>query len=410
MEIIMSMNKIEKSKVTDLFQDLPFGIGIISDRKIIYSNKSLCQMLGYSTDNIYDLNIDDIFFKKIEMNRFIENLSKNNSKKSSWETKVKHKNGKAISIIYASSKLYEDSSTSMFTAVDITNQYNIEQYAKECEGHVRSLMESATSFAVYRLEHDKDSALKLKVVFVSPSIKEIVGISDHMRLQSWYDTIHPDDLDRVIASNQTAFSTLEFNDTWRIIHPIKKEIRWIHAIAKPVMDPNGEVKYVNGIFIDVTEQKIGEQNLKDKEKELQDISNSLEEINAALRVLVKKRDEDQDNRKSTISSDINNYINPYIEKLRDTAENHAQKTMLDIIKSNLNEIVSPLPMHLASKNLTHSEFQIANLIKLGKTSLEISKILNLSVHTIDTHRRNIRKKLGLLNDKGSLRTYLLNLQ
>ena len=53
------------------------------------------------------------------------------------------------------------------------------------------------------------------------------------------------------------------------------------------------------------------------------------------------------------------------------------------------------------KILTTRENQVLKLIGIGKTSKIISHDLNLSLSTIETHRKNIRKKLGLVG-KGKL--------
>lgn len=52
----------------------------------------------------------------------------------------------------------------------------------------------------------------------------------------------------------------------------------------------------------------------------------------------------------------------------------------------------------------------ANLVEQGKTSKEIAKIVNLSARTIEFHRDNIRKKMGIKNKKINLRTHLLSMQ
>jgi len=84
---------------------------------------------------------------------------------------------------------------------------------------------------------------------------------------------------------------------------------------------------------------------------------------------------------------------------------------LNIIKSNLVDIITPFLHQLSSKysDLTPSEIQIAGLVKDGKTTKEIADLLNSSTGTIDFHRNNLRKKLGLINTKTNLRSFLLPL-
>jgi DNA-binding CsgD family transcriptional regulator len=107
-------------------------------------------------------------------------------------------------------------------------------------------------------------------------------------------------------------------------------------------------------------------------------------------------------------ADIKKLVYPYIEKLELISLNQDAQTFVNIIKSNINDLISPLASKLSSKYfaLTPSEIQIADLIKHGKTSKEIASILNVSPKAISFHRGNIRKKLGLLNKKINLRTYL----
>jgi len=50
--------------------------------------------------------------------------------------------------------------------------------------------------------------------------------------------------------------------------------------------------------------------------------------------------------------------------------------------------------------LTKREIEILKLVAKGRTSIQIAKQLNLSKFTVDTHRKNIHKKLGIKSNTG----------
>ena len=57
-------------------------------------------------------------------------------------------------------------------------------------------------------------------------------------------------------------------------------------------------------------------------------------------------------------------------------------------------------------NLTDREVEVLRLIAEGHTTAEISELLNLSPHTVQSHRRNIMDKLNL-HDRGELIKYAI---
>jgi DNA-binding CsgD family transcriptional regulator len=74
--------------------------------------------------------------------------------------------------------------------------------------------------------------------------------------------------------------------------------------------------------------------------------------------------------------------------------------------------VSPFARSLSSKflRLSPAELEVSSLVRQGKNTKEIAEIMNLAESTIDFHRDNIRKKLGIKNKKINLKTYLGSLQ
>jgi len=138
---------------------------------------------------------------------------------------------------------------------------------------------------------------------------------------------------------------------------------------------------------------------------------NLEEANIALEVLLRKRDEDRIELEEKVLSNLKYLIEPYLEKLKMTGLDNRQYSYINIVESNLTDIISSFTHRLSSKyfSFTPSEIRIANLIKQGKTTKEIADLLHLANRTICFHRQNIRKKLSIKNEKTNLMTHLLAL-
>ncbi|MBW2176633.1 MAG: PAS domain-containing protein [Deltaproteobacteria bacterium] len=281
----------------------------------------------------------------------------------------------------------------------------------ESEEHLRSLMLNAEHYAVYRLAISPTSPHKLAVVFVSPSIVNIMGVTNPENFELWFENIHADDKERIIEANSIAFQTLRFDEVMRIYHPQKKEHRWIHAISKGITNQHDNIKYVNGVIIDITKRKLIEEALAIKEKQLENKTHKLEEINTALNVLLKQREEDKIFLQERIILNVKNMITPYIDMLRKDSHNENQAHLFDALESNLNDIISTFSLTLSSEQfgLTPTEMLVADLIRQGKKTKEIAKVKNISCKTVEVHRNNIRKKFGLLHKKINLQSYLLSL-
>jgi PAS domain S-box-containing protein len=169
---------------------------------------------------------------------------------------------------------------------------------------------------------------------------------------------------------------------------------------------------IGEIFANLIQRKQTEKALREREMELERKTENLEEMNAALRILLKKREDDRVELEEKMLSNVKQLIEPYIAKLKQSSLNERQKTYLKIIQTNVDDIISPFARKLSSVyfKLTPKEIQIADLIKQGKTNKEIAEALSSALKTIEFHRANIRKKFGLRKSKANLRTHLLSLQ
>ena len=135
---------------------------------------------------------------------------------------------------------------------------------------------------------------------------------------------------------------------------------------------------------------------------------NLAEANAALKVLLRQREEDRRELEESLLTNVKNLVLPFAEKLKNARLTPEQLLFLEIIESHLKEITSPFLRTLSRQlaGLTPMEIQVADLVREGKTTKEIAQILYTSEDSVSFHRHNLRGKLGLKRKKVNLRSFL----
>jgi len=154
--------------------------------------------------------------------------------------------------------------------------------------------------------------------------------------------------------------------------------------------------------------------LEEKEKDIAQYKSDLEklkkemtETNQAFSVLARNIDKNKEVIEKKIYDTTTVKILPIVKDLKNNRSCQRIIADLDVLETNLNSLFS------SSKNyhdiiniLTDQEMRVAALIKRGLTNQKISNLLYISVHTVKTHRKNIRKKLKINNTNINLSSYL----
>lgn len=190
--------------------------------------------------------------------------------------------------------------------------------------------------------------------------------------------------------------------------PIRRQ--WFNLRVLPYLS---ELEHrVLVVHEDITPIILAQEELQQKKDELRQKSEKLEEMNIALKVLLEYRERGLDELEQRMIGNIRELVLPYTEKLRNSLKGHRERTLIDIVETNLNNIITPFLHRLSSLNLllTPQEVEVAALIRPGKSSQEIADVLGVSVSTVSFHRKNLRRKLGLQDRSMNLRTYLLSLK
>ncbi len=190
-----------------------------------------------------------------------------------------------------------------------------------------------------------------------------------------------------------------------------EKLREAHdLLERRVVERTREIAHLNReLAADIAKRKKVEKELRAREKELKRRAVKLEEFNITLRTLLDKREADRKAMEQQIMTNIDNLILPGIERLKDTARTEEAHAIIQSLQENLRTLTSPFLSRIkADARLTFKELHIANFIKKGKTSKEIGALMKLSAATVNLHRNNIRKKLGLRGEKISLQSHLLS--
>ncbi len=286
---------------------------------------------------------------------------------------------------------------------------------KEAEAELRAseekykvMFENANDLIVY-------TSIDGRFIEVNSKLEEIFGYRREDFLGRHFSEIgvlSPEDLakatealEKTIAGNPPGileFAALRQNKTLAFVE-----------VSPKILSKNNQIMGSILIIRDITERKKAEEDLRqahdELEKKVRERTANLEEANTALRVLLKKRDEDKAELEEKIMFNMKELVTPYFDRVKKSLLDERQKTYISIIESNLNDIISPFMHGISIKhlNFTPAEIQVANLVKQGKSTKEIAELLLLSTKTIEFHRDNIRRKIGIKNKKVNLRSYLL---
>jgi DNA-binding CsgD family transcriptional regulator len=172
-----------------------------------------------------------------------------------------------------------------------------------------------------------------------------------------------------------------------------------------------------GFFLlgtDITAQKELQRELARSERALRRQATITDERNAALRVLLEQREQDRTELEERVVGNVEQLIEPTLDRLSKLLRHRPERLELEALRVNLREIAGPFAQRLrdvrgSSVPLTRRETEVANLVRLGKTSDEIAEALHISRSSVSFHRANIRRKLGIPKRGPHLATHLASL-
>jgi PAS domain S-box-containing protein len=424
--------KGSENKFSKMFNACPHSLVITTfdEGRYLEANPAESFITGYTREELIGRTIFELgFYDNPEDGRNIRRLlakygtvinygfrfRKNKSREARW------------GLISANIIEFEGEKCLLSTVSDITELRNAEEALRLSEERLRMATEGGT---IGWWDWDiKSGAVACNDIYYT-----MLGYAPQefaLSFERWLELLFPEDRQGLLPNlNQLLAGTLPtFREEFRL-RCKDGSWRWIQGVGRVFeRDAEGRAARAIGIHADINDRKIAEegllaakQELEEKvkgrtaalealneslrdeilarravEKELRARTEELAEINNALRVVLRKsREESEENTRKIITS-IRDLALPHLEKLKLARPTGRQAAYLQLLEEALSEITSAESSSLSElqRKLTPSEYQVAVLIRQGKTSKQLSEIMSLSCRTIESHRKSIRKKLGL---------------
>jgi len=151
------------------------------------------------------------------------------------------------------------------------------------------------------------------------------------------------------------------------------------------------------------------QELLKTKSELESLNRELIQTNQAITVLAKKIDIQKTELEDRVNTTITTKIMPIIKDIQTEPKIKKYWPEINLMVEHLNSIVTKNNLYYKTISLlTETEIKIAAMVKNGMSSKEITDLMNISLETVKTHRKHIRKKLNIHNTKYKLSSYLLS--
>jgi DNA-binding CsgD family transcriptional regulator len=161
---------------------------------------------------------------------------------------------------------------------------------------------------------------------------------------------------------------------------------------------------------DITVKSEYAQKLGEYAASLEHLQNERKALLTALDVLAKRQEEKALDVEHNCYSNIQSIVLPLLSQLKFTRLDTYQREVVGSLESGICSIADNFSRSLRAldQEMTPREIEIANLIRAGKATKEIAQLLHLASKTVDFHRRNMRRKMGIANTNGNLRSCLLH--
>jgi len=248
--------RASEERLQSIFRVAPTGIGVVKDRIFLEVNERVCEMTGYTREELIGKSARLIYpsleeFDFVGREKYRQIAEKNTG---TIETRWLRKDGGIIHILLASTPILpEDLSLGItFTALDITERKRVEEQLR-------------ISDKIFNYAFDMLCLAGFDGYFktLNPSWSRVLGWStEELLAKPWIEFVHPED--RVTTTNARSMlidgrDVVQFMNRYKCKDGSFKWLSWNSF-------PSPEEKLIFGVARDITESKVIEDELKESEE------------------------------------------------------------------------------------------------------------------------------------------------
>jgi PAS domain S-box-containing protein len=265
-----------EEKMHSIYRVAPTGIGIVEDRILKEVNPRICEMTGYTREELLGKDAR-ILYPSQEDYDFVgkekyEQISKKGT--GAVETRWQKKDGSIINILLASTPidLSDHAKGITFTALDISERKNIENELKEKTSFLSTLMETSP---VGIVTVDKTG----NITYANKRAEQILGLTKEKITSITYDAPlwnHTDLDGSPLPDEKQPFNIVK--KSLKTVLNIQHGITWpdgnvviLSINATPIKNNNGEFNGMIASIEDISEFKQAEEALRESENRFREV-------------------------------------------------------------------------------------------------------------------------------------------